>query len=158
MIAIAEAPAFLLVIFLVALVAAAVVDLVKRQVPNTAVIAVALSGIAGFATTGNWELLWQPLLVAIGVLAVGVPLFERKWVGGGDIKLLAATACWFTAKGSLWFLASVFLTGGVLALSMLAVRFAQRPRRMESTGAPSGIPYAVAIAIGAMWQVWHYRL
>ena len=155
MIAIAEGPLFLLAIFLISLAAAAAVDLVRRQVPNTAVFAAALSGIAAFALSGNWALLWQPLLVAIAVIAVGVPLFARQWAGGGDIKLLAASAFWFTAKGALQFLASVFIAGGVLALSVLAIRWLQRSK--ESAAAPGGIPYAVAIAIGAAWQAWRYR-
>lgn len=155
MIALADGPAFLLVIFLVSLAAAAAVDVWRRQVPNTAVLAVALSGIGAFAMTGNWELLWQPLLVAIAIIAVGVPLFARQWAGGGDIKLLAASAFWFTAKGALQFVASVFIAGGVLALTFLAIRWTQRGK--DSAAASGGIPYAVAIAIGAAWQVWRYR-
>ena len=155
MIVIAESPAYLLILLLLSLAIAAAVDLWKRQVPNIAVIAVAVTGLAGFILTGHVEQIWQPLAVAMATIVVGVPLFARQWVGGGDIKLLAATACWFTAKGTLQFLAAVFLAGGVLALTFVAVRYAGRSK--VTAGASGGIPYAVAIAIGAALQVWQYR-
>ena len=80
---------------------------------------------------------------------------EEKRVGGGDIKMLAATACWFTAKGALQLLTAVLLSGGVLALTFLAVRMTGG--RKVSSNQQVGIPYAVAIAIGAALQVWQYR-
>ena len=155
MIVIAESPAYLLILFLISLVAAAAIDVWKRQVPNIAVIAVAVTGLAAFFLTGNAGQIWQPLAVAVATIVVGVPLFARQWVGGGDIKLLAATACWFTAKGALQLLTAVLLAGGVLALTFLAIRLAGWRKGRASQSA--GIPYAVAIAIGAGLQVWQYR-
>jgi prepilin peptidase CpaA len=155
MIVLAESPAYLLVLFLLSLVVAAAVDVGKRQVPNITVILVAVTGLAGFILTGNADQIWQPLAVAVAVILVGVPLFARQWVGGGDIKLLAATACWFSAKGALQLLAAVLLAGGVLAVLFLVFRLAGG-RKISSTQ-QSGIPYAVAIAIGAALQVWQYR-
>jgi prepilin peptidase CpaA len=152
---VSESPAYLLVIFLLSLVVAAAVDVWKRQVPNIAVILVAVTGLAAFVMTGNVDKIWQPLTVALVTIVAGVPLFARKWVGGGDIKLLAATACWFTAKGTLQFLTAVFISGGLLALTFIAIRFAGRGK---GPSVPSGgIPYAVAIALGAALQVWQYR-
>ena len=155
MIVVAESPAYLLILFLLSLVVAAAVDVSKRRVPNIAVILVAATGLAGFVVTGNADQIWQPLLVAVATIVVGVPLFARQWVGGGDIKLLAATACWFTAKGALQLLTAVLLSGGVLALTFLAVRMTGG--RKVSSPQQVGIPYAVAIAIGAALQVWQYR-
>jgi len=155
MIVIAESPAYLLILFLIALAGAAAVDVLKRQVPNMAVILVAVTGLVGFILTGNGEQIWQPIAVAVVTIIVGVPLFARQWVGGGDIKLLAATFCWFTAKGALQLLTAVLLSGGVLALTFLAIRMAARGK--DSTRAQVGIPYAVAIAIGAGLQVWQFR-
>ena len=152
---IAESPAYLLVFFLLSLIAAAALDVWKRQVPNIAVIVVAMTGLAAFVVTGNSERIWQPLAVAVATIIVGVPLFARQWVGGGDIKLLAATACWFTAKGVLQLVTAVFLSGGLLALTFIVVRLAGRGE--GSAGPSSGVPYAVAIALGAFVQVWQYR-
>lgn len=155
MIAVVGAPLTLLVMFLLSLVAAAAFDVWKRYVPNLAVIVAAVTGIAAFLVTGNQEMVWQPLLVAVAVMIVGLPLFARGWVGGGDIKLLAAASCWFTAKGALQLVASVFLAGGALALAFLAMRLVRREKLSRT--AEGGIPYAVAIALGAAWQVWQYR-
>ncbi|QIK95682.1 hypothetical protein G7076_03635 [Sphingomonas sp. HDW15A] len=155
MIVVAESPAYLLIVFLLSLIGAAAVDVWKRQVPNIAVIIVAVTGLLAFFLTGNFDKIWQPLAVATVTIIVGVPLFARQWVGGGDIKLLAATACWFTAKGALQLLTAVLLAGGVLALTFLALRLARRSK--VSAGSQGGIPYAVAIAIGASVQVWEYR-
>ena len=155
MIAIAEGPSYLLAVLLISLVGAAIFDIWKRQVPNIAVIAAGLSGLAAFLLTGNGAQIWQPLLAAIAIIVIGVPLFARQWVGGGDIKLLAAAACWFTVKGALQFLASTLLAGGALALSFLAIRLVAGGKASRST--QGGIPYAVAIAIGAAFQVWKYR-
>lgn len=155
MIVIVQSPAFLLILFLVSLAAAAAIDVWKRRVPNIAVIGVAVTGLAAFIVTGNSGQIWQPLTVALATILVGVPLFARQWVGGGDIKLLAATACWFTAKGAVQLLAAVLLTGGLVALAFLALRMAMK--RKASAKAQGGVPYAVAIAIGAAIQVWQYR-
>lgn len=155
MIVLERASPLLLAVFLLALLAAAAVDLRHRRVPNLLVIAAALSGIAAFVLTGNIMILWQPLLVAAALLALGVPLFARGWVGGGDVKLLAASACWFTALGALQFVASVFLAGGVLALLFIGARLVQRKRTARHSTA--GLPYAVAIAAGAAAQVLIYR-
>lgn len=155
MIVIAQSLAYLLILFLVSLATAAAVDVCKRQVPNIAVIVVAATGLAAFVLTGNADQIWQPLTVALATIFVGVPLFARQWIGGGDIKLLAATACWFTAKGAVELLAAVLLTGGVVALAFLALRVAVK--RKVSANTQGGVPYAVAIAIGAAVQIWRYR-
>lgn len=155
MIVLERASPLLLAVFLLSIVAAAAVDMRYRRVPNLLVIVAALSGIGAFVMTGNTSLLWHPLLVAAAILAVGVPMFARGWVGGGDVKLLAAAACWFTADGALRFVASVFLAGGVLALLFIGSRLVLRKRTARHSAA--GLPYAVAIAAGAAAQVLIYR-
>ena len=155
MIVLERASPLLLAVFLLSLLVAAAVDMRHRRVPNLLVIAAAVSGVAAFVLTGNTILLWQPLLVAAAILAVGVPMFSRGWVGGGDVKLLAAAACWFTAAGALQFVASVFLAGGVLALMFIGLRRVMGKRAARHSAA--GLPYAVAIAAGAAAQVLIYR-
>ena len=162
MIALAEGPASLLVIFLVSLAAAAAVDVWRRQVPNTAVLAVALSGIGAFAMTGNWELLWQPLLVAIAIIAVGVPLFARQWAGGGDIKLLAACALWFDLSSGWKLLVAIAIAGGIETLTVLGLRrlpWSEGARKRALLLRRGGdIPYGVAIALGvALMAYWLRR-
>lgn len=155
MIVIERASPLLLAMFLLSLLAAAAVDVRHRRVPNTLVVAVAVSGIAAFVLAGSAALLWQPLLVALAILLVGMPMFARGWVGGGDVKLFAATACWFTASAALQLVASVFLAGGALALLFLGARLVL-PKQV-SRHSTAGLPYAVAIAVGAAVQVFLAR-
>ena len=156
MIVVEQASPLLLAFFLMSLIAAAAVDIRQRRVPNLLVAAAALSGIAAFVLTGHAGLLWQPLLAALAIVLVGVPLFARGWVGGGDIKLLAAAAFWFTATAALQYVAAVLLAGGVLAL--IAIGWRRVRGKQVSRHDDAGLPYAVAIAVGAASQVLLFRL
>ena len=153
-----QAPLFLVLIFLAGLAGAAGEDVFRRRVSNVAVLAVALSGIAAFALTGHAMRLWEPLVVAVAVLAVGSFLFGRGLMGGGDVKLLAAGCFWFTLRGQLTYLAAALIAGGLLALVVLITRFARMRGQGRSLRKGSvGIPYAVAIALGAAWAVYFGR-
>lgn len=144
-----QAPLTLLVVFLLAIAAAAVEDGWRRRVSNLAVLAVALSGIAAFFVTGHAVRLWEPLLAVVAVFALGTLLFARGVVGGGDVKLLAAACFWYTGRGLITFISAVFIAGGVLALCSIALRVA----RGGKIKGGSGLPYAIAIAAGALWTV-----
>jgi len=65
-------------------------------------------------------------------------------MGGGDVKLAAALALWFSPQSTVKFLVVTSLAGGVLTLGVLALH---RARRRE--GRPE-VPYGVAIAFGAL--------
>lgn len=128
---------------------AAVSDLRERRVPN----ALPLAACAGFLVAA-WL---TPLPVAWGshlgagalILALGAAAFARGWMGGGDVKLLASCALWcgFSALPAL--LLAVGASGGALALGLLLTR----RRRAAGPDAPTGValPYAVAIALGALF-------
>jgi prepilin peptidase CpaA len=65
-------------------------------------------------------------------------------MGGGDVKLAAALALWFSPQSIIKFLVLTSLAGGVLTLGVLAWhRLKQREGRPE-------IPYGVAIAFGGL--------
>ena len=89
------------------------------------------------------------------VLGVGILLFSRGWMGGGDAKLSAAAASWFTLAELPWFALAVVLIGGALTLVLLPLRRALA-RPGEEPGGWAGlrrgrsIPYGVAIAAGAI--------
>ena len=157
MIILTQAPLYLVLLLLAGLTWAAVEDITRRQVSNLAVLLVAGSGIAAFLMTGQGLRLWEPLVVALAVLAVGTLLFAKGLMGGGDIKLMAAGCFWFVLRGQLTYLTSALMAGGVLALVVLAARW-WRQRGTERLGRKSiGIPYAVAIAVGAAWTVYAAR-
>jgi prepilin peptidase CpaA len=96
---------------------------------------------------------WAVAVAAL-TLAVGFALFAFRMIGGGDVKLLSATALW---AGPVIFPSFIFLTaiaGGVVGLAILLLR----RRRMSpaaangttSSPAPAVMPYGVAIAIGGL--------
>jgi prepilin peptidase CpaA len=91
------------------------------------------------------------------VLAVAFGCFAMGWVGGGDAKIAAAAGLWF-GFGHLWnYLLYASLFGGVLTIVLLQMR--QWPLPYALTGQTwlqrlhakeSGIPYGIALAIGAL--------
>ena len=79
---------------------------------------------------------------AVFVLLAGA--FYAGMMGGGDVKLAAALALWFSPASTIKFLVPTSLAGGVLTLAGLAWH---RAKRRE--GRPE-IPYGVAIAFGGL--------
>ena len=101
------------------------------------------------------------ILIHVGagaaVLVVGFFCFAMGWMGGGDAKVAAAAALWFGFAHLLNYLVYASLFGG--ALTLLLLQFRQWPLPYPLAGKPwliklhakeSGIPYGIALAIGAL--------
>jgi len=91
------------------------------------------------------------------VLAVSFGLFTRGWIGGGDAKLVAATALWFGFDHLLLYLVYASLFGGALTLLLLQFRklplplaMARQPWIQRLHDAGSGVPYGIALAAAAL--------
>jgi prepilin peptidase CpaA len=91
------------------------------------------------------------------VLAVTFACFAMGWVGGGDAKLAAAAALWFGFGHLLSYLVYASLFGGALTLLLLQLRqwplpyaFAGQAWLIKLHAKESGIPYGIALAIGAL--------
>jgi prepilin peptidase CpaA len=88
-------------------------------------------------------------------------MFALRWIGGGDAKLMAASALWMGASGLAPLLLYTTLAGGVLTLVLIAARrhgaaFVGHTgpdadhwvgRLMDRQG---DVPYGVAICVGAL--------
>ena len=144
---IAFAPVWLAALTAAALLAAAIEDLMRLRISNITVVVVMLAAIAAMAFAGLRADLWENAAVFVGVLTVGTFAFARNWLGGGDVKLLAATFLWVGFEAAPWLLASIFLAGGVVAILYIVVRKARGKKRSEA----NRIPYGVAIAAGALF-------
>ena len=138
--------AILLGILAMLLVVAAVIDVRTFTISNRLNIAVAM-----LAPLFWWSMalpLWPhvaiQLAVAGGVFALLAAAFYAGMMGGGDVKLAAALALWFSPASTLKFLLLMSVAGGVLTLVILAWH---RAKRRE--GRPE-IPYGVAIAFGGL--------
>jgi len=131
---------------------AAATDLLTMTISNR----VSLALVAGFLALallsgmGFYDILSHVSTVAFACFAMG-------WVGGGDAKVAAAAALWFGFGHLLNYLVYASLFGG--ALTLLLLQFRQWPLPYPLAGQPwllklhakeSGIPYGIALAIGAL--------
>jgi prepilin peptidase CpaA len=78
------------------------------------------------------------------VFALLAGAFYVGMMGGGDVKLAAALALWFSPAGTIKFLVLMSLAGGVLTVAILVWH-----RMRQQEGRPQ-IPYGVAIAFGGL--------
>ena len=91
-----------------------------------------------------WPDVGLQLAVGAAVFLVFAGAFYAGMMGGGDVKLAAALALWFSPQSTIKFLVLTSLAGGVLTLGVLAWH---RTKRRE--GRPE-VPYGVAIAFGGL--------
>lgn len=138
-----EAPLWAQLVLVAILFVAAAQDIVRRQISNWLCLAVVIAAIAVAVANGPTLALWQNGLIFALLLAIGTPLFAAGWLGGGDVKLLAAVGLWADFSAILALLACILIAGGVLAAISMAVRGGRAARRAK------GVPYGVAIAVGA---------
>jgi len=82
--------------------------------------------------------------IAVAVFVLFAIAFYTGMMGGGDVKLAAALALWFSPASTIKFLVLTSIAGGVLTLGILAWHKAKRRE-----GRPE-IPYGVAIAFGGL--------
>ena len=147
-------PVWLAWVYAALLTAAAIQDAVRLRISNLLVIGVIAGAIVAMFLARPTVPLWQNFAVFAGLLVIGTPLFAAGKMGGGDVKLLAATGLWFDLRGAMMMIASVLIAGGVLALVIIAARLfgwsdATRDRyQLLKRG--GGIPYGVAISAGAL--------
>lgn len=163
-----------------ALIWVVVSDLLYRRIANRLVLlllaiwvvhpVLAVAGYGPWAQEPAWltERLAWPVVGFTLVLLFGYGLFIINRVGAGDVKLLAVLMLWAGPQGVMLLMATS-LFGGVLALAMpllgmveLALahgvtRFASQWSRawpvplILGPDRPSGIPYGLAIAAGAIF-------
>ena len=144
----------------------ATIDVATRLIRNEICLALALLGIAGqFASPMQ---IVESLISATILFLLLFMIYQRGWIGGGDVKLLTALAIGLPLAGTIQLLTITALAGGVLALVHLMMRLLPSPRL-----APAGsslvrrvyaierwrhlrhapLPYGVAIACGGIWTV-----
>ena len=94
------APSWLLGVFGCALVAAAIEDALRLRISNVTILFVFAGAIAASVLEGPSWMLWQNILAFAAILTIGTFAFSAGLLGGGDVKLFAATALWFDLKSS----------------------------------------------------------
>jgi prepilin peptidase CpaA len=126
-------------------------DLKYRRISNSLTLLVlvlfALSAFTRLASGYDWStaVLW-PIVSASIIFAIGLGLFAARLMGGGDVKIMSATALFAGPALSLPFVLYVTLAGGVVALATMAHA---RIKNMDVRTAK--VPYGVAITFGGLW-------
>jgi prepilin peptidase CpaA len=128
------------------LVIAAVVDVRTFTISNRLNLTVALLAPAYWVSIAlaPWPGVAIQLAAGAAVFTLLAGAFYAGMMGGGDVKLAAALALWFSPMGTVRFLVLMSLAGGVLTLVLVVWH---RARKRE--GRPQ-IPYGVAIAFGGL--------
>ena len=137
---------------------AAASDLLTMTIANR-ISLILVAGFALVAVLAGLSGILVLLHVAAGVTILGLAFlcFSRRWIGGGDGKLAAATALWFGFGHLFDYLIFAAMLGG--ALTVLIVVFRKIPLPAILAGAEwaerlhrydSGIPYGIALAAAAL--------
>jgi prepilin peptidase CpaA len=151
----------LLTVFAVLMAAAAFEDFRRLTIPNLVPAALCLLWPAyALATAPS---LYDVLTAAgcgLAVFLVGAVMFARGWLGGGDVKLLAAATLWAGPAGTPTLLVTTSVLGGVMALFLLmpfGSQLAASARLMlgqipldHQIGSGVPVPYGIAIAGAAL--------
>jgi prepilin peptidase CpaA len=137
---------------------AAASDLFTMTISNRVSLAL-IAGFLALALFGGMG--WHDMLMHIAagalVLVVAFGCFAMGWVGGGDAKVVACVALWFGFDHLLEYLVYASLFGG--ALTLLLIQFRQWPLPYALAGQDwlnrlhdrqAGIPYGIALALGAL--------
>jgi prepilin peptidase CpaA len=137
---------------------AAASDLFTMTISNRVSLALAAGflALALLSGMGLYDFL-SHLGAGATVLAVAFACFAMGWVGGGDAKVAAAAALWFGFGHLMNYLVYASLFGGALTLLLLQFRqwplpypFAGQAWLLKLHAKDSGIPYGIALAIGAL--------
>jgi prepilin peptidase CpaA len=160
---IAPTAAFLQILLLLYV---ATIDIATRSIRNEICLVLALLGIAGQIASPMQVV--ESLIAATILFLLLIVIYQRGWMGGGDVKLLVALAMGLPLMGVIQLLTITALAGGVLAVVHLTMRLLPYPRL-----APAGssfvrrvyaierwrhlrhapLAYGVAIACGGIWTI-----
>lgn len=147
----------LLLAFPLLMIYAAAMDVLTMRIANAVSIAIVVAFVvAGLLAGAPLQSMLVHLGVGVAVLVVAMVLFQFRFIGGGDAKLMAAASLWVGYQQLVPFLVWVTVFGGALAVLMLAYRSAPASAlplpgwalRLHKRG--EGIPYGVAISAGAL--------
>ena len=144
-------PVWLIALVTVAVLAAAIEDIVRLRISNITCAIILATALVAMSLHHFPIALWQNAVSFLLLLALGTFAFGRGWMGGGDVKFLSSIGLWFGFHDALWFLASVFIVGGFVTIIYVCARYILRREGLgRGEGKATRIPYGVAIAIGSI--------
>jgi len=137
---------------------AGAMDLFTMTIPNRiSIVLVVAFGVAAAMTGIGWAGLANHVGAGLLMLCVGIGMFALGWLGGGDAKLLAATALWIGFDQLVPYLLVAGIAGGLLAIAILLYRsimpplwLARQAWALRLHASRGGIPYGIALAAAGL--------
>ncbi len=148
---------------------AAIEDLRRLIIPNVLIVSLCLLWPFYILAAPSWLGIAGSLAAAVLVFLVGALAFSRGFLGGGDVKLLAAAVLWAGPGGTPALLVLTGVLGGMLALLLLMPQGAHIAALARAKLGPgedatkpdvaTPVPYGIAIAAAAMLMIFlpHFR-
>lgn len=146
-----------LAIFSFCMIYAAITDSAAMRISNKLCLAIIVSFVlmTPFAWAG-WGVFLEHLAVGGIFFAAGFIMFAVGGLGGGDAKMMAATALWWTWSDVLSYVLMVTFLGGVLAIALIAgrkyvpVSLATGSLTSRLFSDEKKLPYGIALGLGAL--------
>ena len=138
----------------------AISDFRTRRIPNEAIVVILLLAAFRIGLEGQPSAALYTLAASVAVFAATFLLFWRGVLGGGDVKLMAATALLIGYKDLFSFLFVMSVCGGLVALAVFAGdRLGRRsaaadpPEDQQATDRLT-VPYGIAISLAATFTMF----
>ena len=147
----------IVVIFASTMFVAAFKDATTMTIPNW----ISLALIAGFFVIipfvwPGWQEFGIHLSVGLTFFLIGFAMFAFGWLGGGDAKLMAATALWWQWPDAIIYILYTTIIGALLALALMVgrkyipVKILTAPWAYKMFKDEKKMPYGLALAAGAL--------
>ncbi|MDI6757949.1 MAG: prepilin peptidase, partial [Endomicrobiia bacterium] len=85
------------------------------------------------------------LALGFAVAWLGEKIFRKESLGGGDVKLLAASGAYMGAAGAVWTLLLASFVGSVVSLALIAAK---------KIGRSDYVPFGPFLAVGALMYIF----
>jgi len=151
--------ALIFVVFPFCMLFAAISDMLSMTIANrVSVLLVVVFALVAPLTGMDWAAYGWHFAAGALVLAVTFGLFAMGGMGGGDAKLLAATAVWMGLNIHLVeYLVVSTIIGGLLTLAILfyrksplAIITGRNPFLRHFADDTTGVPYGIALGVGGL--------
>lgn len=139
---------------------AVVSDVRRLMIPNRVSLLIAAAFLPAALLAGlSFPLIAEHYAAGAGLLVIGIVLFSRRLIGGGDAKLLGAAGIWSGLEQLAPFLALMAVIGGVLAAAILIAHKSRKALPFlnaigwlqDGDAKTQPIPYGLAIGLAALY-------
>lgn len=141
----------LLVALATALLVAAFTDIKRREIDNWLNAAIALAAPLWWLAMGyGWLDIASQVGLAVATLVITVLLFAVRQMGGGDVKLLAALALWFTPSSFVQLIVMMALIGGGASVALAFINMQRVPGELARDALAGTVTLAWVLFTGAI--------